>query len=144
MSSLGGLLWRYNGGMRKLVKQQAVVWLALLGVLFGTLAPTLSHAMAPGQPATFEMQICSGAGMTTVTIQLGASDAAPAHDGANHVFEHCPYCGQNANMPFLPPAALAAIPAPVLAAGYPARFYQSATPLFPWTASSPRAPPVLI
>ncbi|WP_170976919.1 DUF2946 domain-containing protein [Massilia sp. HP4] len=126
--------------MRKLIKQQAIVWFALLGVLFGTLAPTVSHAMAPGPPATLEMQICSSAGMVTMTVALDDA-SAPAGAGAMTPFEHCPYCSQHANFPALLPERLAMVSLPLSQADYPARFYQSATPQFAWSGSSPRGPP---
>lgn len=128
--------------MRKFARQQMIVWFALLGVLFGTLAPALSHAMPSSHPATIEMQICSAAGTTTMFVDVGGREA-PAPDGALHLFDHCPYCSQNGHLPALLPSTQTVLPAPALAAGRPARFYQSATPLFPWTAASPRAPPVL-
>ena len=128
--------------MRTFVRQQVTIWLALLGVLFGTLAPTVSHAMAGNHPPAIEMQICSAAGMTTMLVELG-DGSTPASNGTMHLFEHCPYCSQAGSLPALLPAAQPVLPAPACATGYPERFYQSATPLFPWTASSPRAPPVL-
>lgn len=128
--------------MRKFVRQQVIAWLALLGLMFGTLAPTLSHAMARSHPAAIEMPVCSSAGMAPMVVDLG-KPGAPATDGALHMFEHCPYCSQGGNLPALLPAAQPVLPAPRLAVGHPSRFYQSATPLFPWTASSPRAPPFL-
>lgn len=126
--------------MRKLLKHHAIVWLALLGVLFGTLAPTVSHAMARNHPATLEMQVCSSAGMVTMTVALDA-DGAPVGAGAMGPFEHCPYCSQHANFPALLPDRLSVVPLPLSQADYPPRFYQSATPLFTWSASSPRGPP---
>lgn len=124
--------------MRKRLRQQAIVWLALLGVLFGTLAPGVSHAMSAGHPTTLEMQICSSAGMVTMTVALG-DGSEPA--GVMGPFEHCPYCSQHANFPALLPSQSAAVALPVVAPDYPPRFYQCATPLFAWSASSPRAPP---
>lgn len=126
--------------MRKFIRHQAFVWLALLGVLFGTLAPTVSHAMAADHPATIEMQICSSAGTMTMTVALDDGDA-PATPGAMGPFEHCPYCSQHANFPALLPEPQAIVHLPVSQADYPSRFYQSATPLFTWSASTPRGPP---
>ena len=126
--------------MRKLAKQQAIIWFALIGVLFGTLAPAISHAMARSHSVVIEMPICSSAGMTTMIVDMGGR-GAPAGDDAAHMFEHCPYCSQGNHVPGLLPAAQPALPAPSLADGYPPRFYQSTTALFPWTAASARAPP---
>lgn len=128
----------YNRRMRKLIQRTAIVWLALLGVLFGTLAPAVAHALVPRHAVSIEMQVCSSAGMPALTVTLD-DGSAPA--GAMGPFEHCPCCGQHAQFPVLLGAQAAAILAPASAAGYPPRFYQSATPLFAWSASSPRAPP---
>lgn len=126
--------------MHKFVQQQVTAWLAFLAVLFGTLAPTLSHATAQAHLPLIEMQLCSSAGMKTVFVELGEQ---PAPDRATHLAEHCPYCSQNHHLPALLPAARLVLPIALRANAYPARFYQSATPLLPWSAASARAPPIL-
>jgi hypothetical protein len=121
--------------MRKLVKQQVLcLWLAMLAVLFGALAPTLSQAMAAPAQAGSEMQICTMAGMKTIVVDTAPADTA-------HFVKHCADCVLHTSAAF-PPAAngfVFALPAPPSA--WPPLYYQASAPLFPWTAASPRAPP---
>lgn len=122
--------------MRKLVRQQVLcLWLAMLGMLFGALAPTVALAITPAANAPDVMQVCTMAGMKTV----------PADDTGTKapVVKHCPYCVLHAHVA-LPPSASGFVCAlPILSSAWPPLFHQSATPLFPWTAASPRAPPSL-
>ncbi|WUR13926.1 DUF2946 domain-containing protein [[Empedobacter] haloabium] len=119
--------------MRKLVRQQVLcLWLALIGMLFGALAPTVALAMTSAHSGADVMQVCTMEGMKTVVADAG--DEAPA-------VKHCPYCVLHAHVA-LPPCVsgfLCALPAD--GAVRPALFYHSPTPLHPWTAASPRAPP---
>jgi hypothetical protein len=127
--------------MHKLVKQQtAWIWIALLGVLFSALAPAMSHAMAAN--AIEEVQMCTMDGVVTVMVDQGQSgkSTTPAPD---HMFKHCPYCAAHGGAASLPPAVEFVFPVILQATAYPSLFYQSATPLFSWTAANPRAPPAI-
>lgn len=125
--------------MHKLVRQQLIhAWIALLGVLFSALAPTLSHAMAGGEGQGDQVQICTMDGMKLVSVSAASSDKSVPID---HVFTHCPYCATHggAALPTTPVVHASFAPA----ASHPPLFYQSATPLFSWTAAAPRGPPRL-
>lgn len=130
----------YNGEMVTCVKRRTLhVWLACLAILFAALAPSISHALAAAAGAD-RVEICTVDGTKTVVLQT-ATKKMPAKDGASHHMEHCAYCVSNAVDTALPPA-----PATVFAphgghGAFPALFYASPSPLFCWTAGTPRAPP---
>ncbi|QGZ42107.1 Protein of unknown function (DUF2946) [Pseudoduganella flava] len=127
--------------MVKLAKQRVLhVWIALLAMLFGALAPVASEAVASARPALPAMEICS---------MNGAQPMAPAkqggaHGAIDHLLKHCSSCVTHGHAPALPPSAPLAFTAVPLRDGHPALFYQAARPLFPWTAFHPRAPPARI
>jgi len=96
-------------------------WLAMLLVLFGAVAPTLSHALAAasaGQP--FGIEVCTSGGSRWVSVGhnagapevagLAAStqpDSANGEDGSPASLAplvHCPFCLLGAN-PMAPPPA---------------------------------------
>ena len=127
--------------MRRFVKRQVwYIWIALIGVVFSALAPTVSHAMAGSLPSGGLAQVCTANGIKT--IDTGVPGTSAPHPGG-HLFEHCPYCATDNSTLALLPAAEFVFPVSSLWAAYPPLFYQSASLLFPWTAASPRAPPVL-
>jgi hypothetical protein len=132
--------------MHSLVKRYMVwTWIALLGVLFSALAPTISHAMAAAMSsaaarADDEMQVCTMDGMKTVVVD-GAAGKFDPHK-FEHFLEHCPYCVLHGGQAFLPPYAAPAFAVPDASSSYPPLFYRSATPLFSWRAANPRGPPV--
>lgn len=120
--------------MRQLVRQQVLcLWLALLGMLFGALAPTLALAMPTPASDADVMQVCTMAGMKTVVADDSGAKA-PA-------VKHCPYCVLHVHVALPPCASGFVVALPALSSAWPTLFYQAATPLFPWTAASPRAPP---
>jgi hypothetical protein len=131
--------------MHKYVRQQvAWIWIAALAVLFGALAPTISHAMAASSPAVAptdgEVQVCTMEGMKTVVLADPASAGFDPHRSA-HVLEHCPYCALHASPALLPAPAPAVFAVPAAGVLLPPLFYHSVSPLVAWTPSSPRGPP---
>lgn len=113
-----------------------IAWLAGLAMLFGALAPTLSHAFVPASAQSIEFPICSAVGHTLTDVKNSTIDLGP------NPFKHCPYCADQHHAPYLlpsTPAALVAIGGAVL----PSLFYQAPEPLFHWAATRSRGPPVL-
>jgi hypothetical protein len=127
--------------MHKLVKQKvAWIWIAALAILFSALAPTISHAMAAAAPLDEAVQVCTMEGMKTIVVANGPAGKFDPHR-FEHFLEHCPYCAVHAGPALLPEPAQPAFAAPLAGAFHPPLFYQSAAPLFAWTAASPRGPP---
>lgn len=126
--------------MTRTLQRALTAWIAVLAILFGALAPTLSHALVPAlMPAaaqSLEFPICSAAGHTASVKLPGLPE--PAADPA----KHCPYCVDQHHAPALlsqSMAALVAIGGHVL----PPLFYAAPAPFFHWAAPQSRAPPRL-
>lgn len=132
--------------MHALVKRHLVwTWIALLGVLFSALAPTISHAMAAAMSsadarADDAMQVCTMEGMKTVAVDDKAAGQFDPHK-FEHFLEHCPYCAPHGGQAFFPPFAPIVFAVLDASSSHPPLFYRSATPLFSWRASRPRGPP---
>jgi len=105
-------------------------------MLFGALAPTLSHAFAPAASQSFDFPICSAAGHTVELKLPGLPDLGP------DPLKHCPYCSDQHHAPGLLPQSSLALVA-VGGASFPSLFYQAPAPLFHWAAPQSRAPPLL-
>ena len=114
-------------------------WIALLALLFGVLAPGVSHALmgAAPQPAqSLDFPICSAG------HAVSAPDFPGGVDPVDHPFKHCPYCADHHHAPGLPPSVSGGLLA-VAAASHPPLFYRAPAPLFHWAAPQSRAPPRL-
>jgi hypothetical protein len=129
--------------MTRLFRHALTSWIACLAILFGMLAPTLSHAVhTPLQLGAqlVDFPVCHAGGPTTADMR--PMGAAPDPDRSPGPFQHCPFCSDGHHTPGLLPqtlAALVAVGGPVL----PSLFYQAPEPLFHWAAPRSRAPPVV-
>jgi hypothetical protein len=74
-------------------------WIAMLAVLFASLAPSISHAFPAksNQPA-FLQELCSAQGAKRFVAVDLADDTqkVPTQNQAAMHFEHCPYCATHA------------------------------------------------
>jgi hypothetical protein len=122
--------------MTRFVRHALTAWIAVLAILFGALAPTLSHALVPAAAQPFEFPVCSAMGHTADVKLPGLPE--PAADPSRH----CPYCVEQHHAPALLPQAMATL---VAISGHvlPPLFYAAPTPLFHWAAPQSRAPPRL-
>jgi hypothetical protein len=112
-------------------------WIAMLAVLLAALVPTVSHAIAAAQGASWA-GICTAQGPKS--FQAGPQDPSNAPI-VGHALEHCAYCSIHAPVLGVPAVAPSAPPA----------FDQEAVPLrvllaaprtlHPWSSPQPRAPP---
>lgn len=118
-----------------------VLWMACCAILLAALAPTLSRALTVVQGhAVPGLEICSVAGgMNMVPLKLSTDDSTPAKSAMQ--MGDCPCCGMHAATLDLPPMSLVPATGAVITGLLPVLFYQSATPLFAWTAFQPRGPP---
>ncbi len=115
-------------------------WVACLAILWGGLAPALSHLVQPDVPAGWA-EVCSVTGAKRVRLEDGAaSDPAAPADSRLHADIHCPYCALHVDALGLPPAAPAS-PA-LLAPGLPRPEPVQLAPRTPraWASAQPRAP----
>lgn len=127
-----------------LTKRLAMAWIVMLSVLFGALAPAISHAMAGPASASAgeEVQVCTAQGMKTIVI-AGTSSGKPSDPMPDHMSKHCACCPAH-GAAFMPPSLAFAFPLLPRSSAHPFLFYRAPAPLFAWTASSPRGPPSLV
>ena len=74
-------------------------WIAILAVVFSSLAPSISHAFpAKNNQPTLLQELCSAQGVKRfVAVDLAVdTQKAPSQNQAAMHFEHCPYCATHA------------------------------------------------
>ncbi|MEI2678917.1 MAG: DUF2946 domain-containing protein [Burkholderiaceae bacterium] len=123
---------------RRLTRRFAC-WMAVLAVLMAALAPAISHALGT-TGATSWTEVCTAQGSRWVQ-EDGARGGDPA-PGAQHAFEHCPYCSFHSHEVGIPPAPLRALPASEPAPAVPQAFLAAPRTLHAWLSAQPRAPPL--
>ena len=115
-------------------------WLATFAILLGALAPAVSQAMTVlGDGNMRWVEVCSASGMQWIAVDADDSrnsDSAPSKSTAS-----CAYCCPHAGATGLPPSPVSGFAVSDGAALQPLLFFSAPTPLFAWTAASPRAPP---
>ena len=128
--------------------------IALLAIVFASLAPSISHALAAKNNTSFAQEVCSSNGkkitiqvLTTKGQQLATELAASSNNseptGIQHHLNHCPFCA-NASTD----GALTAPHAPIIAvltaqAQQIAVHSQTALPRFSALPPPAQAPPAL-
>lgn len=114
-------------------------WMATLAILVVVCAPVISQIMGDQGWQTL-MQLCrSGGAITVASSSLGQPPGSP--EAPTHVFEHCPYCALQTDMPPLVSPALALPLQPTQADEIPAAFLHAPRTLHAWAQAQPRGPP---
>ncbi|WP_226929634.1 DUF2946 domain-containing protein [Janthinobacterium aquaticum] len=121
-------------------------WLALLAVLFATLAPSISHALAASSsarsaspPSLILLDICTVDGLKSA--DAGSLEHQSGMDPVAHAFEHCPYCHTHGGSFALLPSAHQPLAVPGAHAIFPRLFLRAPRTLFVWSSANPRGPP---
>jgi hypothetical protein len=126
--------------MINLAKQRTLhLWIAMLAILFSALAPTVSHALAAGQPADQGLMLCTVNGYKMVKLP-GGDDKAPA-DAKN--MQHCAFCTIHGGADALPSSPSVALALRTDRASHPPLFYRAPRTQHIWSAAQQRAPPFL-
>lgn len=98
-------------------RHRLTAWLALVVMLLGAFAPTVSRALAAARGAPLSIEVCTSQGprwMSPVRVQSSAPASAPtndevndAHDGpaSTILLDACPFCLLLADRLGPPPAA---------------------------------------
>ena len=98
-----------------MLSQKLFRWMnkiALFAIVFASLAPSISHAMAANSGTSFAQEICSTNGKIIIiqvltsqgqqlTTELSVNAEKPAKNIVMHL-EHCPFCGSHAVAAGLP------------------------------------------
>ncbi len=118
-------------------------WIAIIAILMGMLAPSMSFAFEPHAHASPWTEICSAktADHAVPALVELANDEHDGHQKNIFHLKHCPFCFKQdrAGLPF----ATTALSVPPATGGsvHAMLFYQASTPLQVWSAKNPRAPP---
>jgi hypothetical protein len=113
-------------------------WIAALAILLASLAPALSHALAPAMGSNW-VEICTTQGSKWIQAGEDGLEHAPA---SGHALEHCPYCSLHVPALGLPPATDLAQPPLGLCHEVPLAFLSAPLTLHAWVSALPRAPPL--
>ncbi|WBL63010.1 DUF2946 domain-containing protein [Thauera sp. WB-2] len=134
--------------MRRL-NQPLFAWLAIFAMMMAALAPTISRAMGPDADGRYLIEVCSAEGSGWVAVgadQFGmysVQGPAGGDDGDPlQAFKQCPYCGAHAGVALLPALAIAKPGPDATGRSHPWLFFHAPRPLFAWSPSRPRAPPL--
>jgi hypothetical protein len=126
--------------MRYLIKRQFVHLIAMMAILMGSLAPTISQAIVNNNTVTgFTAEICTTTGVK-MTQAMGGTENA---DESKNIVNHCPYCVMHGAYD-LPVNNTLTFAKPEAHQLHPQLFYQSPKPLFAWVSLPSRAPPSLV
>lgn len=122
-------------------RQRLASWIALLALVLGALAPTLSRAMAWAASDTLPFGVVCSADPDARAPGVAAAEPGTGQHHAS-VFEHCPFCSIHAPDLALPPRAAVMLPLQGLAAAEPELFLRAPRTLHAWASAQPRAPPL--
>ena len=113
--------------------------IAIMAVVFASLAPSISHAFpAKNNQANVLQELCSAQGVKRfVAVDLAVdTQKAPSQNQAAMHFEHCPYCATHAGSVAITVSPIALLLAeinavehiPTYAVALPLSFYQVTPP----------------
>lgn len=123
--------------------RRVTTWLALLAVVLGALAPTVTQAMVAGQPKADWLEICSVTGMVWVQPDTGATaDALPDDSAPQAATPHCSWCMLHGAAAAPWPAAEFSPPLPDRLTDLPPAFYLAPQTASVWLPTQSRAPPL--
>lgn len=126
--------------MAQLFKRKFIQWIAIIAVLTGSLAPSISQAISVAQDGKgFAVEVCTATG-SKMTVMLGADHKQDQETKETN--EHCPFCIMHGAYA-LPVNSTLSFAKPESHHLYPQLFYQSPRPLFAWVSLPSRAPPTL-
>ena len=114
-------------------------WLAVIAILMGAVAPTVSQALSSKTSSVDYTYVCSASGMKAVEFSSDHSkDSQSDHKQA--MGEHCGYCVFQGTY-FAPTESSIRFDLSILASFYPELYYQSPKPLIAWVKLPSQAPP---
>jgi len=123
--------------------RRLTAWVALLALVFGALAPTVTQAMVAGGDRADWLQVCSVSGMVWVQADTGeVRDQQP--DGGSPMgdaSQHCPWCTLHGGVAGLPTAPHS-IDLPPRLTDLPPAFYRAPLAATVWAPAQSRAPPL--
>lgn len=116
-----------------------IAWVALLALVLGALAPTVTQAMVAGGERADWLEVCSVSGMVWVKADTGELAQQPP-DGSAAGQQHCPWCTLHGGAVGLP-ASQALPELPPRLTDLPPAFYRAPLSATVWAPAQSRAPP---
>ena len=121
-------------------------WIAVLAVIFASLAPSISHAFpAKSTQPTLLQELCSAQGakrFVSVGLAVDTQKSPSQNQTAMH-FEHCPYCATHAGSVAITASPIALFLAEINATEH-IQTYAEALPISFYHLTPPsHAPPVI-
>ncbi|WP_041656060.1 DUF2946 domain-containing protein [Azoarcus sp. KH32C] len=123
-------------------------WIALCVILFGLVAPALTHTLSSaGNRPQRLVEVCTRAGMKHIAVDdvgepRGKSAPVSHHSPTDHA-KHCAFCATHGSTPALPTARQSPLALRSIVARAPTPPSRALRLHFQWAHSQPRAPPVL-
>lgn len=120
-----------------------IAWLAMLALVLGALAPTVTQAMVSHGERDGWLQICSVSGMVWVKADAAQPDDQQPASGApqSNVSQHCAWCTLHGGAAGLPAADLPSV-LPVHLIELPPAFFFEPIAAALWAPAQSRAPPL--
>ncbi|MBS0544683.1 MAG: DUF2946 domain-containing protein, partial [Proteobacteria bacterium] len=120
-----------------------IAWISLLSMLIAACAPTVSRTLANARSGGIQIEICMAAGSPAVAIPLGVTGTGKGEGRPEpRLLEDCPYCGVHVPDQAAPPPTTASHVMPLTGRFLPRLFDAAPRPLFAWSPSRPRGPPM--
>ena len=123
--------------------RRITTWVALLALVMGALAPTVTQAMVAAGDRSDWLEVCSVSGMVWVKADTGEV-AQQQPDGSAPLGEagqHCPWCTLHGGVAGLP-TPQAQLPLPPRLTDLPPAFYRAPLSATVWAPAQSRAPPL--
>jgi Protein of unknown function (DUF2946) len=122
------------------LQRRFTAWLAMLALVLGALAPTVTQAVVSGGERDGWVQICSVSGMVWVKADASSAGAQQPASGAPDAGQHCAWCTLHGGAAGLPEANLGS---PLLArlTDFPPAFYLAPMAASVWMPALSRGPP---
>lgn len=123
--------------------RRITTWVALLALVLGALAPTVTQAVVSGGDRADWLQVCSVSGMVWVQADTGQVSDPPPDGNApmSDVSQHCPWCTLHGGAAGLPVVALS-FDLPQRLTDLPPAFYRAPLTATVWAPAQSRAPPL--
>lgn len=120
--------------------------IASFAIMASALAPTAMRMLAAALAGPIVLaEVCSAGGVSSALVVADADSGGsrqPAGGTSIQRASDCPYCAPHAFSFGMPPAIGPAVVLQVVSDVPPRRFLESHRPLFAWSASAPRGPPL--
>lgn len=128
------------------LQRRFTAWVALLALVLGALAPTVTQATVAGSDRANWLEVCSVSGMVWVKADTGEVRAqlpdgsAPTSMPLSDASQHCPWCTLHGGAAGLP-VVVVSLDLPPRLSDLPPAFYRVPLAATVWAPAQSRAPP---